>query len=256
MKSTTTTMQEAFRRAGKDGQVESAYLEVTEIIAASRTLDAAAEVLEARTRGNPIKRLRTLRLLCEFVARDMGGTELSAGLASDADKAMEFFPVAQTHDGERANRRAPKRAKGHFPASPSPDASSKARNATPKGYAGFAKDDAPQDGKGLQLRADKARTSAPSPVSRTYVEAMKANATVVAKSVFDSFKIRDGRAIGDLTFGEIDRIRTTNVREAAVLRQVQKHCAYAEPGTKVREIVSREDMERFIQRAAEVADAA
>ena len=79
---------------------------------------------------------------------------------------------------------------------------------------------------------------------------------MVAKSVFDSFKIRDGRAIGDLTFGEIDRIRTTNVREAAVLRQVQKHCSYAESGAKVRDLVKREDMERFVQRAAEVADAA
>ena len=256
MKNTTTTMQEAFRRAGKDGQVESAYLEVTEIIATARTLDAAAEVLEARTRGNPIKRLRTLRLLCEFVARDMGGTELSAGYSASADKATSRMPTAQTDDGERAMLGVPIKAKVRLPASPSPDASSKAISPPPKGYAGLAKDDAPQDGKGLAKDADKATQHSPSPVSRTYVEAMKANATVVAKSVFDSFKIRDGRPIGDLTFGEIDRIRTTNVREAAVLRQVQKHCAYAEPGAKVRDLVKREDMERFVQRAAEVADAA
>ena len=256
MKSTTTTMHKALIRASKDGHVEAAYLEVTEIIAASRTLDAAAEVLEARTRGNPIKRLRTLRLLCEFVARDMGGTELSAGLVENADKASMRIPAAQTHDGERATVVVPKTASRAFPASPSPDASSEATKGAPKGYASHAKDDAPQDGKGLQLRADKARKAAPFPVSPSYVEAMKANAGIVAKSVFDSFKIRDGRAIGDLTFGEIDRIRTTNVREAAVLRQVQKHCAYAEPGTKVRDLVKREDMERFIQRAAEVADAA
>ena len=256
MKSTTTTMQEAFRRAGKDGQVEAAYLEVTEIIAQARTLDAAAEVLEARTRGNPIKRLRTLRLLCEFVARDMGGTELSAGLGRIADKANGHFSAAQTHDGERAKDVLPKAAKARVPASPSPDASSKAFVGVPKGFDPHAKDDAPQDGKGFAKDADKATQHPPSPVSRTYVEAMKANATVVAKSVFDSFKIRDGRAIGDLTFGEIDRIRTTNVREAAVLRQVQKHCAYAESGAKVRDLVKREDMERFVQRAAEVADAA
>lgn len=126
----------------------------------------------------------------------------------------------------------------------------------PEGFHHDAKDDAPKDGKGYSTSAEKARLLLPSPVSHTYVEAMKTGSTVLAKSVFDSFKIRDGRAIGDLTFGEIERIRTTNVREAAVLRQVQKHCAYAEPGMKVREIVSREDMEKFIQRAAEVADAA
>ena len=256
MKNTTTTMQEAFRRAGKDGQVEAAYLEVTEIIAQARTLDAAAEVLEARTRGNPIKRLRTLRLLCEFVARDMGGTELSVGYSASADKAASCLPIAQTDDGERAKVGTPKTAIGPIPASPSPDASSEAKRTMPKGLKTLAKDDAPKDGKGFLDVADKARKLPPSPVSRTYVEAMKANATVVAKSVFDSFKIRDGRAIGDLTFGEIDRIRTTNVREAAVLRQVQKHCAYAEPGAKVRDLVKREDMERFVQRAAEVADAA
>ena len=256
MKSTTTTMQEAFRRAGKDGQVEAAYLEVTEIIAQARTLDAAAEVLEARTRGNPIKRLRTLRLLCEFVARDMGGTELSAGYNAVAEKANMAIPAAQTDDGERAMLGVPIKAKVRLPASPSPDASSKANPDAPKGFVTASKDNAPQDGKGFDRYADKAIAAAPSPVSRTYVEAMKANATVVAKSVFDSFKIRDGRAIGDLTFGEIDRIRTTNVREAAVLRQVQKHCAYAEPGAKVRDLVKREDMERFVQRAAEVADAA
>jgi hypothetical protein len=251
-----TAMADALKRAGKDGQVEAAYLEVVEIVEQSKTLDSAAEVLEARTRGNPIKRLRTLRLLCEFVARDMGGTELSEGYLESAGKASSSVPSAQTHDGERASRAVLAKANESVPASPSPDASPKAMEDAPKGCNMGAKGDAQKDGKGYGDIAEKANRSVPFPVSPSYVEAMKANAGIVARSIFDSFKIRDGRAIGDLTFGEIERIRTTNVREAAVLRQVQKHCSYAEPGMKVREIVSREDMERFIQRAAEVADAA
>lgn len=93
------------------------------------------------------------------------------------------------------------------------------------------------------------------PQSITDVRAAAKAAQHIARTVFDSFKVRDGRAIGDVTFGEIERLRASNSQEAAVLRQIQRHIQ-ASPETRIRDAVKESDLERFIQRGAEVADAA
>jgi hypothetical protein len=79
-------------------------------------------------------------------------------------------------------------------------------------------------------------------------------AKVLAVSVLDTFKVRDGRSIGDVRYGELDRLRSSNVHEAAVIKLIQKH-AQADSNMRVRDVVKPDDLQRMIQKAAEVADA-
>jgi hypothetical protein len=80
-------------------------------------------------------------------------------------------------------------------------------------------------------------------------------AQTVALTAFDSFKVRDGRGIGDVRFGELKRMMTTNAREAAVIRQILDH-GDSPHDMQVRQVIKRADLERMIQRAAEIVDAA
>lgn len=102
--------------------------------------------------------------------------------------------------------------------------------------------------------ADKANLNVPRPVSTAERRASMAAHRLAAKSVLDSFKLRNGRAIGDLAFCELESLRFDNAREAAVIRQVQKHCANAPGNALVRDMIKASDLQRFIQKAAEVAD--
>jgi hypothetical protein len=97
---------------------------------------------------------------------------------------------------------------------------------------------------------------APKPPAASYVAAAKTAAKAVALTVLDSFRVRDGRAIGDVTFGELESLRGANAREASVIRQIQRHAANVTADAKVRDIIKASDLERMIQRGAEVADAA
>lgn len=102
--------------------------------------------------------------------------------------------------------------------------------------------------------ADTARLDVPRPVSSAERRARLAAHRLAGKSVLDSFKLRNGRAIGDMAFCELESLRFDNAREAAVIRQVQKHCANAPGNALVRDMIKASDLQRFIQKAAEVAD--
>lgn len=80
-------------------------------------------------------------------------------------------------------------------------------------------------------------------------------ATSIALTVFDSFKVRDGRAIGDVRYGELRRMMSANATEAAVIRQILDH-GDAPHDARVRDIIKTEQLQRMIQRAAEMVDAA
>jgi hypothetical protein len=106
---------------------------------------------------------------------------------------------------------------------------------------------------GHQAFAAKAVTRMPRPVSSLYIAAAKKGAKAIALTVLDSFKVRDGRALGDLRFGELETLRMDNAQEAAIIRQIQRHAANVSPDTKVRDVINAETLERMIQRGAEVA---
>jgi hypothetical protein len=77
-----------------------------------------------------------------------------------------------------------------------------------------------------------------------------------ARTVLDSFKIRDGRSIGDVTWKEVATLRATNAREASVLGQIQKRVAHADGDARIRDLIGADELARIVQKAAEVADAA
>lgn len=72
----------------------------------------------------------------------------------------------------------------------------------------------------------------------------------VAPSLFDSYRVRSGEAIGDLPWHELLRIATANAREAHVLRRVAGYARNVDPGARVRDVVP----ERLIAEAIEEAE--
>lgn len=91
--------------------------------------------------------------------------------------------------------------------------------------------------------------------SATDLAAAKAARKAIALTVLDSFKVRDGRSIGDVPVADLEKLRNLNAQEASVIRQIQRHVANAPHDALVRDIIKASDLERMIQRAAEVADA-
>lgn len=79
---------------------------------------------------------------------------------------------------------------------------------------------------------------------------------VATKTLLDTFKVRDGRAVGDLLFKELEGLRADNAREASVLRAIQLHTANAAPMHRVRDIVSPATLEAIVAQAEEEAHAA
>ena len=80
-------------------------------------------------------------------------------------------------------------------------------------------------------------------------------ATQLAMTILDSYKVRDGRAIGDVRYGEIEHLRNQDAMAASIWRQIQRAHPNAPHDMAIREIVKAEELQRMIQRAAEVADA-
>ena len=106
--------------------------------------------------------------------------------------------------------------------------------------------------------AKQGRSVSAAPVrepSKAQRKAAKAVRGEVALTILDTHKIRDGRAIGDVLFGEIETLRIANAMEASIFRQIQRRYAFAAPDTKLRDIVKPEDLNAIKQKAAEVADA-
>lgn len=76
-----------------------------------------------------------------------------------------------------------------------------------------------------------------------------------AVTILDSFKIRDGRAIGDVLMGEVERLRAANAVEAHIFAQIKQH-AVADSSMRVRDVIKPKEFQRIQQRAAELANAA
>jgi len=75
-----------------------------------------------------------------------------------------------------------------------------------------------------------------------------------AVTIMDTIRVRDGRALGDVAFGELRRMASTNRREAALFDLIRAHGTPASEFVRVREIVGIGELQRMMQKAAEVAD--
>ncbi|WBU27511.1 hypothetical protein OOZ54_12485 [Rhodopseudomonas palustris] len=105
---------------------------------------------------------------------------------------------------------------------------------------------------GTDLRMHASPVREPSASQRLAVRNLN---KVVELSLLDTLKVRDGRAIGDVRFGEIETMRMANAMEASIFRQIQRKYAFAAHDTKLRELLSADELNQMKQRAAEVADA-
>lgn len=76
----------------------------------------------------------------------------------------------------------------------------------------------------------------------------------IARTVLDSYRVRDGRSIGDVKWHEVERLRRDAGQEAAIFRQIQRQVNSAADDAKVRDLISADDLARFVQRAAEAVD--
>lgn len=210
---------------------------------------------------------RDVKLTCaiaEFM--NNGGSELRAiGLVKDAyerarqghltiaKKVRNGLPTPRAkNDSGNGHVEVADKAKALAPASLSPndDAEGHAPAAN-KATATVPTASSTNGSEGQDKPADKARNTLPPASGRAAV--MRA-ATQQARSFLDSFKLRDGRSIGSIAFCELESLRFENAREAAVIRQIQKHYANAPGDALVRDLIREDDMNRFIQKAAEVAE--
>lgn len=99
------------------------------------------------------------------------------------------------------------------------------------------------DGPGRGHRAKAAADALPAPVVARRpnpargLAAMAAAQAPLVRSVMDTFRLGDGRAIGDVCWGEINGLIRDNGREGRVLRAIRLHIADAPADALVREIV-------------------
>lgn len=84
------------------------------------------------------------------------------------------------------------------------------------------------------------------PQSAVDIAASAKAAKLIAETVYERIKMRDGRAIGDIRYSEIDRYRSADLASAAILDRVKLH-AQPPPGTdpKVKDLISAETLEAF-----------
>ena len=102
------------------------------------------------------------------------------------------------------------------------------------------------------LKKDALPVREPTEAQRKASAAMR---DLVRLTVLDTHRIRDGRAIGDVRYGEIETLRSTNAMEASIFRQIQKKIGYASHDAKLRSLISADEFNAMKQRAAEVSDA-
>lgn len=84
-------------------------------------------------------------------------------------------------------------------------------------------------------------------------EAARNAAHKITLTVFDSFKVRDGRGIGDVRWGQLATLRGADMMSAAVIDLLMKHTK-APHDMLVRDVVKMCDLQCMIQKAAETAD--
>ena len=97
-----------------------------------------------------------------------------------------------------------------------------------------------QGGPGQRLLADKATKVIPGPAAPNpaYVKALKRNAPAAARTVLDTFRVRGGKPVGDVTFGELESLRARSALEAGLLARIQKYAGpNVDTAARVRDIV-------------------
>ncbi|MDR3488735.1 MAG: hypothetical protein P4M05_28010 [Bradyrhizobium sp.] len=186
----------------------------------------------------------------EIIAAQRGASLLREGQTGDAEYIGHTgaAPARQPNEERAAQRDGAQAAVADLPASSSPNVAGgglqqrarTARRAMPS-PATPQLDDAGQkvDAKPMASSSMPASSSPSTPhrIPRG-LEARSLVQSVLIRSVFDTFKVRDGRAIGDLLWHELKKLAQSNEREARILRTIEGAVANAPSEAKVRDVVS------------------
>ena len=90
--------------------------------------------------------------------------------------------------------------------------------------------------------ASRTRAHAVSVRAHSFVSQVRTQARQEVKSLLDTIILRDGRALGDVQWYELDVLARENEREATILRAVKAFCRVNDDQTKVRDVVSASAM--------------
>ena len=178
---------------------------------------------------------------------------------TNAGKAMTPLSAAShTHDAASGHISAAEKAMLDMPGSASTKRSGEGQVAVAdKAILGSPSAAATERNRAGQASlADKAIERVPRPVSPAYLVAARGRSQEIARSVLDSFRVRDGRAIGDVFMADLPALEAANNREAILVRLLQRHVANPPLGARVRDIVKAADLEKMIQKSAELSDVA
>lgn len=175
----------------------------------------------------------------DHVAREMGGSDLS-GRAIVQQDSNQGLPARQPNDDEEGQRPIADLAAECVPTSSSP-----------------------VRGKKGQAFTDAQTTFAPAAKPKSKPAAAKRGADAIAsvqstvrKTLLDTWKVLDGRVIGDITFGELDKLSFVSRKEAEVFKRIKDHATNVDPSAKVRDVIKTEVLEKMAAEAEEAARAA
>lgn len=203
--------------------------------------------------GTPDRAVALFEMSALMIA-GAGDTIGAAGHSTYANPAMDQIPAAPMSDGpgqlgsaSKANPPLPEPSAIHSDAVGHANHAAKAIAVLPTA--------ATETGRGHMFHADKANLPVPRPVSPLHLAAMGKVRQHAARTVLDSFRVRDGRAIGDVPWSSLDRLIADGGHEIALLRLLRDRGIPPNRNTPIRDLVSVREMEQLVQRAAEVSGA-
>lgn len=113
---------------------------------------------------------------------------------------------------------------------------------------------APRPGGVGQPRSDNQRIFAhPSGPKDAYIKAVRSQSKILANSLMQTLKVRDGRPIGNVPWRDLEKLRDANATEAAILDRIWRKGVPSDPDALVSDILREEDLQQIV---AEVSDGA
>lgn len=272
-----TAMAAAFARAGGDLAAPSLVATATEILRRSDLMPRRALWAFRKAVTTDPRLLDAALMIClERMAADMRGESLvGARLGKLGAAGAQSMPArsGQSNDDGAGQNTAAEKARNIVSAPSSPAEASSHHSLVGTGQATRAheglflgaRSGQSQAGGGQDKCADQAEARLPSSApsrdggGRKHVDLLSDCASVVANpprrnlatiarvnaGLLEDFKLRDGRAIASLNFGELiplaereERIAAGAMRFAQILRRVHGHVANYPAGARVRDLVS------------------
>lgn len=110
-----------------------------------------------------------------------------------------------------------------------------------------------RNGAGLTRGANKASARVPAPVSAKPGHAKRGLVAIasvqapLAKSLFDTYLLPDGRAVGNVTWKELQGTARSHAEAFRLLSLIDGYCQPSDPDAKVRDVLKEDTLREFIK---------